>query len=123
MWQMDADGRFSLGSDAFTRLIGVRTAASFGRPWNEIAREFALDPEGLVVKAIATREAWSGITLNWPADDGSRLPVELSGLPIHDARKISSATAALAFAAILKAWRGSTHCAVRNSSTIRHQPT
>ena len=32
MWQMDADGRFSLGSDAFTRLIGVPAAAGFGRP-------------------------------------------------------------------------------------------
>jgi PAS domain S-box-containing protein len=87
MWQMDADGRFSLGSDAFTRLIGVRAAAGFGRPWQEIEQAFALDPEGLVVKAIATRETWSGITLNWPADDGSRLAVELSGLPIHDGRR------------------------------------
>ena len=87
MWQMDADGRFSLGSDAFTRLIGVHTAAGFGRPWTEIADVFGLDPEGLVVKAIATRESWSGIVVNWPADDGSRLPVELSGLPIHDATR------------------------------------
>src|SRR5579863_5339602 len=85
MWQMDAEGRFSLGSDAFTRLIGVHTAAGFGRPWTEIADVFGLDPEGLVVKAIATRESWSGIIVNWPAGDGSRLPVELSGLPIHDA--------------------------------------
>ena len=85
MWQMDPDGRFSLGSDAFTRLIGVHTAAGFGRPWTEIADVFGLDPEGLVVKAIATRESWSGIIVNWPAGDGSRLPVEMSGLPIHDA--------------------------------------
>src|SRR4051794_38449994 len=28
MWQMDAEGRFLLGSDEFTRLIGARTAAS-----------------------------------------------------------------------------------------------
>jgi PAS domain S-box-containing protein len=87
MWQMDADGRFSLGSDAFTRLIGLHTAAGFGRPWAEIANVFSLDPEGLVVRAIATRESWSGIVVNWPADDGSRLPVELSGLPIHDAMR------------------------------------
>ena len=87
MWQMDADGRFSLGSDAFTRLIGVSTAAGFGRPWQEIEQAFGLDPEGLVVKAIATRETWSGITVNWPADDGSRVAVELSGLPIHDGQR------------------------------------
>src|SRR3984957_4520926 len=87
MWQMDADGRFSLGSDAFTRLIGVNTAAGFGRPWPEVADVFGLDPEGLGVKAVATREAWSGIIVNWPADNGSCLPVELSGLPIHDGQR------------------------------------
>lgn len=84
MWQMDAEGRFSLGSDEFTRLIGTRTAAAFGRLWTEIAEVFALDPEGRVMTAMATHETWSGITLNWPVDGGARLPVELSGLPIYD---------------------------------------
>jgi PAS domain S-box-containing protein len=84
MWQMDADGRFSLGSDEFTRLIGSRTAAGFGRLWSDIAAAFGLDPEGRVLKAVATRDTWSGITLNWPVDGGGRLPVELSGLPVLD---------------------------------------
>jgi PAS domain S-box-containing protein len=84
MWQMGSDGRFSLGSDEFIRLIGARTAAGFGRPWSDIAETFGLDPEGRVVKAVATRGTWSGITLNWPVDGGGRLPVELSGLPIYD---------------------------------------
>jgi PAS domain S-box-containing protein len=84
MWRMDADGRFSLGSDEFTRLIGARTAAAFGRPWREIAEAFALDPEGKINRAIATRETWSGVTLEWPVDGGARLPVELSGLPVYD---------------------------------------
>jgi PAS domain S-box-containing protein len=84
MWQIDADGRFSLGSDEFTHLIGVRTAASFGRLWSEIAEVFGLDPDRRVLKAVATRDTWSGITLNWPVDGGDRLPVELSGLPIYD---------------------------------------
>ena len=84
MWQMDKDGRFSLGSDEFTQLIGARTAASFGRPWREIADSLGLDPDGRIASAVATRNTWSGITLNWPVDDGSRLPVELSGLPVYD---------------------------------------
>jgi len=84
MWQMDLDGRFSLGSDEFTRLIGVRTAAGFGRLWSDIADTFGLDPDGRVLKAVATRNTWSGITLNWPVDGDGRLPVELSGLPIYD---------------------------------------
>jgi PAS domain-containing protein len=84
MWRMDAEGRFSIGSDEFTHLIGARTAAGFGRPWSEVAEAFALDPDGRVAKAVATRNTWSGITLNWPIDGGGRLPVELSGLPIYD---------------------------------------
>lgn len=85
MWQMDEHGRFSLGSDEFTRLIGTRTAAAFGRLWSEIADTLALDPDGKVAAAIATRDTWSGIVVNWPADNsGTRLPVELSGLPLFD---------------------------------------
>ncbi len=85
MWQMDAEGRFSFGSDEFTRLIGMRTAAAFGRLWSEITDVLALDPEGRVAQAIASRNTWSGIVVPWPVDgDGARLPVELSGLPIYD---------------------------------------
>jgi PAS domain S-box-containing protein len=84
MWQMDGEGRFALGSDEFTRLIGARTAANFGRLWSEIAEVFRLDPEGRVVKAVATRDTWSGIALDWPVDGGEHLRVELSGLPMFD---------------------------------------
>src|SRR6266852_3456571 len=84
MWRMDAEGRFSLDPGEFTRLIGPRTAAGFGRPWSEIAEAFGLDPEGRVLKAVATRDAWTGINLSWPVDGGGRLAVELSGLPIYD---------------------------------------
>jgi PAS domain S-box-containing protein len=84
MWQMDAEGRFSLGSDEFTRLIGVRIAAGFGRLWSEIADVFGLDPEGRVLEAVATRDTFSGIVLNWPVDGGEPLRVELSGLPMFD---------------------------------------
>ncbi|WP_445490402.1 PAS domain-containing protein [Rhodopseudomonas sp. RCAM05734] len=83
-WQMDADGRFALGSDEFTRLLGSRTSASFGRHWREIAEDYGLDPDGRVLSAVATHNTWSGITLLFPADGGARLPVELSGLPVYD---------------------------------------
>ncbi|MDO9416054.1 MAG: PAS domain-containing sensor histidine kinase, partial [Pararhizobium sp.] len=85
VWQMNAEGRFSLGGDEFSRMLGPQTAAALGRPWNEIALAFGLDPEGRVAKAVATRDIWSGIMVNWPFDGaGSRLPVELSALPLHD---------------------------------------
>ena len=83
-WRMDADGRFSLDPGQFADLIGPRTASGFGRPWPEIAEAFAFDPEGRVGRAIATHGTWTGITLNWPADGGETLPVELSALPVVD---------------------------------------
>jgi PAS domain S-box-containing protein len=84
LWQMDAEGRFLLGSDDFTRLMGAHTAAGFGRPWVEIADAFRLDPDGRVARALATRDTWAGITVNWPVDGGEPLAVELAGLPVYD---------------------------------------
>lgn len=84
LWQMDAEGRFVLGSDEFIRLMGAHTASGFGRPWREIAEEFSLDPEGRVAQALASHDTWAGITVNWPADGGEHIPVELAGLPIYD---------------------------------------
>ena len=85
VWQMDADGRFVVGSDEFLELLGPRTTAAFGRLWNEIAAELKLDVDNQVARAIATHETWSGIVVLWPVDNSSeRLPVELSGLPVFD---------------------------------------
>src|SRR5712672_828072 len=85
VWQMDQNGRFTLGSDEFTEVIGPKVATAMGRPWQDITRELALDPEGQVARAVATRDTWSGITVSWPVDGSAdRLKVELSGLPIYD---------------------------------------
>ena len=85
VWQIDADGRFGVGSDEFAELVGPHTMAKFGRLWSEIAADLKLDPENRVARAIATRETWSGVVIAWPVDDSSeRLPVELSGLPVFD---------------------------------------
>jgi PAS domain-containing protein len=86
-WRMDADTRFLLGEGEFTRLIGPRTAAGFGRPWREITEDFGFDAEGRVLDATATRNTWSGIAVDWPVDGGGRLQVELSGLPVHDSKR------------------------------------
>jgi PAS domain S-box-containing protein len=85
VWQMDATGRFTLGSDEFAEVIGPSVAIAMGRPWKEITEELALDPEGQVARAVATRDTWSGITVSWPVEGSAeRLKVELSGLPIYD---------------------------------------
>jgi PAS domain S-box-containing protein len=85
VWQMDADGRFVVGSDEFIELVGPRTTAAFGRKWSEIADELKLDPDNQLARAVASHETWSNIVLSWPVDEsGERLPVELSGLPVFD---------------------------------------
>lgn len=85
VWQMDAEGRFGLGSGEFADVIGPQIATAFGRPWSEIRKEFGIDPQGEVTRAIVSRDTWSGITLGWPVEGSDELlPVELSGLPVYD---------------------------------------
>jgi PAS domain S-box-containing protein len=85
VWQMEPDGGFTLGSEEFATAMGARTMALVGAPWTEIARELGLDPERRVEQAIASRDTWSGIVVQWPIDALSeRISVELSGLPVFD---------------------------------------
>jgi PAS domain S-box-containing protein len=85
IWRMDEDGRFTLDSEEFVSLVGSRTAAALGRPWQELAAELGLDPTGQIARALATRDTWSGLAVLWPRDAGpERLAVELSGLPVFD---------------------------------------
>ncbi len=85
IWQMDAETRFSIGSDEFSKLIGPIASAALGRPWHEIADHFGIDPEGKVAKAVASHETWSGIVLDWPLSHaGDRIAIEMSGLPMFD---------------------------------------
>jgi signal transduction histidine kinase len=85
VWQMDADGRFVVGSDEFIALVGPKTTAAFGRTWSEISAALKLDPDNQIARAVASHETWSGIVIPWPVDETSdRLPVELSGLPVFD---------------------------------------
>lgn len=89
VWHMDADSRFAIGSDEFAELVGPRVSAACGRPWSEITDELKLDPDNRVAHAIATRETWSAIAVEWPIDDtNERLSVELSGLPVFDRDRI-----------------------------------
>ena len=85
VWQMDAAGGMTLGSEEFAAVIGPQSAAALKRPWREIAAELHLDPEGQVQRAIASQDTWSGISVAFPIDGtDARLPVELSGLPVFD---------------------------------------
>ncbi|WP_024518973.1 PAS domain-containing protein [Bradyrhizobium sp. Tv2a-2] len=84
VWAMDEKSRFTVMSEEFIALAGRPTAARLGRSWGAIAAALGLDPEAQVMKAFATHDTWSGITLNWPVEDGGSLAVELAGLPVYD---------------------------------------
>jgi PAS domain S-box-containing protein len=83
VWQIDADGRFTLDSEEFATLTGAQ--AVLGRAWTELSETLRLDPEDEITRALATRDTFSGITIAWPVDDdGAPLAVEISGLPVFD---------------------------------------
>src|SRR6185312_13494057 len=85
VWQMDSALRFTLGTAEFARLLGPQTAAVLDRPWSEIARALGIDGAGRLAQALALRDTWSGIVIDWPVDGTSEtLPIEMSGLPVFD---------------------------------------
>ncbi len=85
VWQMDADGRFVIGSDEFIELVGPRAITACGRLWSEIAAELKLDPDDQVAQAVARRATWSGIQISWPIEEmNERIEIELSGLPVFN---------------------------------------
>ena len=56
VWQMDADGRFVVGSDEFIALVGPKTTAAFGRTWSEISAELKLDPDSQIARGVEPRD-------------------------------------------------------------------
>jgi PAS domain S-box-containing protein len=85
VWQLDHEGRFTVGSDEFLALAGAPTETALGRQWPDVAAALGLDPEGQVADALASRDTWSGIVIGWPMDGtNERIDVELSGLPVFD---------------------------------------
>src|SRR4029078_12131152 len=80
----DCDEHFELAAQTFAQAMGPRTAQVIGKAWREIASTLGLDPEHRVGNAVAARDTFSGIVVEWPDANGERLHVELSGLPIFD---------------------------------------
>src|SRR5207247_8736774 len=75
--------RFPLSREALATLTGAHTV--LGRSWQALSASLGLDPDDQIARALATRDTFSGLTIGWPVDDdGSRLAVEMSGLPVFD---------------------------------------
>ncbi len=85
VWQMDAATHFTQGMENFARLLGPETASVLVRSWPDIAHALNIDNDGRVARALAARETWSGIVIEWPIDGShERVAIEMSGLPTYD---------------------------------------
>ncbi len=88
VWETDADNRFTITTQDFLDMAGIRTVNLLGRFWGEISAKLALDPEGLVAHAMMSRDTWSAMPVRWPLANGERIAVELSGIPAFDRERM-----------------------------------
>ncbi|MFC3694823.1 sensor histidine kinase [Chenggangzhangella methanolivorans] len=84
VFEIDADGRLGFLSPDLADAVGPSASAAVGRLWRETARALALDPDGAVERSREAGEGWSDVSIAWPLEDGRRLPLSLSALPMYD---------------------------------------
>lgn len=80
---------FSLGpslefvavSDELSNIVGPSNADIVGQSWDEISARLRLDPTGTISRALASRDTWSGVTVQWPAERGDTIATDLTAIP------------------------------------------
>ncbi len=83
IWHMDAETRFTDVSPDLARAVGAEAGDIVGRTWEEVARQFVEDPDGVVAALFARRETWSGRTILWSVDNSrQQVPVDWAGMPV-----------------------------------------
>jgi PAS domain S-box-containing protein len=83
VWQSDENGRISGLSPELVAVLGPGRAIN-GRTWEEIVIDQGGEAPAALMQALARRDTWSGITLDWPSDNGQALTLELAGLPAFE---------------------------------------
>ena len=79
----NAAGHLSSLSPELQEVVGSNASDLTGRSWSDIAARLGMDADGRVAQAIARRDTWSGITVQWPvAGTSLRLPVDLAAMPL-----------------------------------------
>ena len=82
VFTVDPDQRVTMISPEFAGVVGPESAAIVSQHWPEIAARLGIDGDGQIARALARRETWSGITVNWPVDESElAVPVDLAALP------------------------------------------
>ena len=83
-WQMDAADRFTFVSPELVEEVGVRAGDVVGQTWRQVADRLGFDRERRIDKALASRAAWSGQWVVWPADDGWAVPIDFAAIATTD---------------------------------------
>jgi PAS domain S-box-containing protein len=84
VWKTDADGRFSSLSPDFAKVVGTAAADVIGQKFRDVARRFALDPDGEIAGLLERRDTWSGRSVMWPVTGTDlKVPVDLAALPVY----------------------------------------
>lgn len=83
-WQMDAADRFTFVSPELVEEVGVRAGDVVGQTWRQVADRLGFDVERRIDKALASRAAWSGHWVVWPADDGWAVPIDFAAIATTD---------------------------------------
>ena len=85
VWQMDADTHMTGGIENFAQVIGPEAASVLNRTWAEVADTLELDGDGSVARALASRDTWNRLIVQFPIDGSDqRAAIELSALPVFD---------------------------------------
>ncbi|MAW86393.1 MAG: PAS domain-containing sensor histidine kinase [Phyllobacteriaceae bacterium] len=84
VWRTDAEGRFTSISDEFCGVVGPAASDIIGRPFEDVAAQFGIDPDGDIAGLLSRRDTWSGRCVYWPLQGTAmRAPVDLAALPIY----------------------------------------
>ena len=88
LWQTDAQNVITSLTGQFCDVIQRPASAIIGQDLAAATVRAGADPEGLLAGALARRETWSNLSLNWPiAGTKAAVPVVFGGLPTFDANK------------------------------------
>ncbi|HET7411971.1 MAG TPA: PAS domain S-box protein, partial [Pararhizobium sp.] len=89
VWKIDGKGRFSEISSDFARTVGPNAADIIGRRFEDVARVFGFDREGVISELLRRHDTWSGKSVLWPVQ-GTNLvvPVDLAALPTYTRERV-----------------------------------
>ncbi len=85
LWRTDSSGRLTQIGDALKDVIGAEVAGFEGAPATALLDAYKADADGALSAALAGRETFSPVEVNWPLNDaGAHVRVTMGALPSFD---------------------------------------